>query len=280
MDTPSIRPMLDADVVPAAEVLRRGEWGDRESFFRFAVAQPTVRPFVAERAGDILGTGVASAHGIVGWIGTIFVAEAERGRGLGRALTEAVIGGLDALGCRTLVLVATDAGRAVYEKLGFEIRTHYQTFEIEGRAGGSAGVDPGVTPFSAADLAEAIALDELATGEQRGSALAAFADLEGGLALPQPDGALEGFVLRAPWGGGATIATSPVAALRLLEARRLRSGPNRLVRAGLPLENQAGRAALETAGWRPTWQARRMERGPRLDWQPDWLWGQFNMAMG
>ena len=272
--------MLDVDVLPAAELLRRGEWGDRESFFRFAVEQPAMRPFVAERDGEIVGTGVASAHGPAGWIGTIFVAQHERGHGLGRALTEATIAELESFGCRTLVLVATDAGRMVYEKLGFEIRTHYQTYDLEGRLAEPAELSSAVVPFSQADLADAAALDESATGEDRGPALAAFAGLDGGLALRGPNGDLEGFVLRASWGGGATIATSPASALGLLDARRLRSGPERVVRAGLPLENEAGRAALEAAGWRPTWQARRMERGPRLDWRPDWLYGQFNMAMG
>ena len=82
------------------------------------------------------------------------------------------------------------------------------------------------------------------------------------------------------WGGGATIATSPDAAVRLLEARRRRSGAGATLRIGVPIENEAGREQLERLGWRPVWQARRMEREPRLDWRPDWLWGQFSMAIG
>ncbi len=280
--------MTDADILPAADVLRRGSWGERESFFRYAVTQAFVRPMVAERDGAVVGTGVASAHGPAGWVGTIFVAESERGQGLGRALTEAAVAELHGMGCRTLALVATDMGRPVYERLGFETRSFYQTFERDGlpAAAADAGAadagapDDGIRAFTAPDLDEAAALDAAATGEQRRCVLAAMTDVEGGLVLRSPAGALDGFVLRAPWGGGATVASSTEAALRLLEARRRRAGADHVVRAGLLLENEAGIPALEAAGWRPTWRARRMELGPPLAWRPEWLWGQFNMAIG
>ena len=84
MSTLMVRPMTHADVVPAADLLRRCAWGERETFFQYALAEPWARPLVAERDGTIVGTGVASAHGPVGWVGTIFVDQAERGRGVGR----------------------------------------------------------------------------------------------------------------------------------------------------------------------------------------------------
>lgn len=189
----------------------------------------------------IVATGVASAHGRVGWVGTIFVAEPERGRGLGGAITAAVIESLDRAGCATLALVATDLGRPVYERLGFETRTFYQTYELEGRspAGppGKAEVRPeesgtddpawpgGIRPFGPADVAEAAALDAVATGEDRRTVLAAMTAVDGGLSLRLADGSMAGFVLRAPWGGGATVARSADAAIHLLDARL--SGPAR-----------------------------------------------------
>ena len=55
--------MTAADVDPAAEVLLRGDFGDRRGFFEWSMTQPTVAPFVAEADGRIVGTGVASIHG-------------------------------------------------------------------------------------------------------------------------------------------------------------------------------------------------------------------------
>jgi len=217
----------------------------------------------------------------VGWVGTIFVDPDSRGTGLGRALTEATLAILTHAGCATQVLVATDMGRPVYERLGFETRTFYQTFEREADAtDGARPADEGIRPFTAADLADAVELDRSATGEDRGPLLAPLIGQEGSIVLRTPDGTLEGFLLRAPWGGGATIAVSPDAARRLFAERLRRAGPGHLVRVGTPLENEAGIAALGADGWRASYRPRRMERGPRPDWHPERIWGQFNMAVG
>jgi len=276
----TIREMTAGDVAPAAEMIRRGDWGEREVFFRYAVDAPQMTPFVAERDGAILGTGIASVHGPAGWVGTIFVDPSERGTGLGRALTEAAMGVIAAAGAGTQVLVATDLGRPVYEKLGFETRTFYQTFEREGVAPDGEPADAGILPFTVSDVDDAALLDRTATGEDRGPLLAAMAAMEGGIALRSPDGRLDGYVLRAPWGGGATVARDLDAAQRLFAGRLRRAGPGKTVRVGTPLENEAGLAALDAAGWRRTYRARRMELGPRPEWRPAMLWGQFNMAVG
>ena len=67
---------------------------------------------------------------------------------------------------------------------------------------------------------------------------------------------------------------------RLLDARLVAAGPTKVVRCGIVLENEAGAAALEAAGWTEAWRAPRLVRGEPLDWHPEMLWGQFNHAMG
>ena len=73
----------------------------------------------------------------MGWIGTIFVEPAWRGQGLGRAITQSIIGRLDGAGCRTLVLVATNEGRQLYERMGFEVQTQYRILQAVGLPPGS-----------------------------------------------------------------------------------------------------------------------------------------------
>ena len=68
--------------------------------------------------------------------------------------------------------------------------------------------------------------------------------------------------------------------MRILEARRRAAGPGGRVRVGLVEENAAGLARLEAAGLVPIWSAPRLLRGEPLDWHPDWIWGQFNHAIG
>src|SRR5262245_39656860 len=180
MPAPEIRPMTPDDVGPATDGIIRASWGDRRTWFEFATTQPECRPIVAELDGAIVGTGVASANGSVGWVGTIWVDPAHRGQGLGRALTQRVIDDLEAGGCRTLLLVATDEGRPLYERMGFEVQTRYRILEAPGLDGGApaaATADGAVVrPFAGPDLDALLRLDREATGEARGHAIARFAD--------------------------------------------------------------------------------------------------------
>ena len=275
----TIRPMLPADVAAATEAILRSDWGDRRTWFEFATTQPACRPVVAELDGALAGTGVGTANGSVGWVGTIWVDPARRGAGLGRALTQAVIDGLEAAGCRTLVLVATEAGRPLYEGMGFELQTRYRILEAPGLDPAAVAPDPEVRPFARADLDTICALDLAATGEDRSHAIRRFASPETSKVL-DVDGAIRGFVVRAPWGGGATVAPDPGDAMRLLEARRRTSGVGGRVRVGMVEANAAGLTAVDAAGLTPIWSAPRLIRGDPLDWHPDWIWGQFNHAMG
>ena len=110
MTAPSLRAMTRADVDPATELILGNDWGVRREWLEFATTQPACVPIVTEADGEIVGTGVGTANGTVGWIGTIFIAPDRRGHGLGRAITQAIIDRLESGGCRSLVLVATSAG--------------------------------------------------------------------------------------------------------------------------------------------------------------------------
>ena len=81
--SPTIRPMTAADVDPVAAAFLRNDWGDRRLNLEFVTSHPETHPIVAEADGAVVGTGVLSVHGPVGWIGTIFVEPAWRRRGVG-----------------------------------------------------------------------------------------------------------------------------------------------------------------------------------------------------
>ena len=275
----TIRPMLPADVAAATEAILRADWGDRRTWFEFATTQPECRPVVAEVDGRLAGTGVGTANGTVGWVGTIWVDPRHRGEGLGRALTQAVLDDLEAAGCRTLVLVATEQGLPLYERMGFELQTRYRILEAPGLDPAASAPDPAVRAFEPADLGAILSLDHAATGEGRGHAIRRFAAADTTKVL-NVDGEVRGFVIRAPWGGGATVARDAADAMRILDARRRASGAGGRVRVGLVEENAAGLGALEAAGLVPIWSAPRLIRGEPIEWRPGWIWGQFNHAMG
>ena len=278
--------MTDADVEPAAHAILADDWGDRRAWFEFALRNPACHPIVADVDGEVVGTGVTTVNGPVAWVGTIWVAPGHRRRGLGVALTEAVAAIATDAGAATLVLVATDRGRQLYERVGFEVQTWYRTFQAPPiaqdapRASDDGSDARRLRAFEPGDLEAIVALDRTATGEDRRRVLEQLATTATTRVLDDGDGAIRGFVTRAPWGGGATVAPRLPDGLAIVAARRRTATSARPVRCGILLENEAGAEGLERAGWSEAWRAPRLVRGAPMSWHPDHLWGQFNHAMG
>jgi GNAT superfamily N-acetyltransferase len=273
-----IRAMTAADVGPAAEMIRQGEWGDRSVFLGWAVGFEPSHVFVAEDAGRIVGTGIGTANGPVGWVGTIFVAPDRRREGLGDALTRTVIDDLESRGCRTLVLTATDAGRPLYERLGFDVQMPQLFFTATSLPPNEG--DDGVIPFDPTMLPAIIELDRLATGEDRSAVLGRLASPESARVLLGDNGSLLGFLIRAPWGGVSLIAPEAPDASRLLEWRRRQAGVDHPVFAGFPDTGDSRRARLLSEGWTLVGAGTRMIRGKPLVLHPDWIWGTLSGALG
>lgn len=281
--------MTAPDVDAAAELLERDGWGRRRDWFAFAVTHPSCDPIVAVEGDTIVGTGVGTRNGPAGWVGSIFVDSRLRRRGLGERLTVAICDGLEAAGCRTLILVATDAGRRIYERLGFTTVDTYVALEAPPAGGGMSRLGPPGPPttslhepvaFTSADLDGAAGLDRWATGEDRRPLLERAAMVPGGLVLRGPAGRTDGFVLRSSFRGAATIAAGADEAVALLEARRRAARPDRPLRTGLLASNRAGIERLADAGWTERYRVPRMERGEPLTVRPEAIWGQFSFALG
>lgn len=282
----TIREMKSGDVVRAADAVQRGGWGDRAAFFEFAVRTPACSPFLAEDAGEIVATGVGTANGPVGWVGMIWTAPAHRGRGLGRAMTERVMDDLAARGCPTLLLDASELGRPIYVRLGFEPVGRDLRFGSAGNEGTGTGArrdaarlaEPRVRRIEARDLNAAAALDRAATGEDRRHLIEA--SITDGLAVDGPDGQLAGFLLAPAFGGPAVIARDEEAATALIRTRRTTTASARGLDLALPEANTGAVGALLGAGWAERSGPLRMVRGPLPPWQPAWIWGVFSFATG
>ena len=278
MPAARIRPMTAGDLAPAAAMILRGEWGDRSVFLEWALSFELSHAFVADDDGQIVGTGIATANGPVGWVGTIFVDRDRRREGLGRLLTATVIDDLEARGCRSLVLIASDAGRPLYEGLGFRVHGPNRRFTADGLPPGDD--DGSVRPFEPAMLPALVEQTRRATGEDRFAILASVATPETARVIVGDDGSLRASFVRAPWGGGALIAPDPDDAMRILDWRRRQVGPLGHVNVSLPDTNDDRPARLLADGWTPSGAGTRMERGEPLDARLEWLWGHLSGAIG
>jgi ribosomal protein S18 acetylase RimI-like enzyme len=277
-----IRPLQAADVGAAIELARAQGFRDRTRFYEFVMRVPTCRPLVGIGGGRLVATGLATANGSVGWLGGIAVDAEFRRRGFGRAVTEELMRLLRLDGCETLSLEATEAGRLMYERMGFRLVSHYHQLQADHLA--ENPVPPRGTRvrlLEEADLPALCALDRQATGEDRSAPLTVLAEsggwvLEDDAAVPH----LRGFLLPAERAYGAIVAPRFQDGLFLLDLHRQIVPEGGHVRAGIPGEHEAAVRELERRGWRETWLAPRMVLGTDVPWRPEWIWGQINSAMG
>ncbi|MFL5844993.1 MAG: GNAT family N-acetyltransferase [Solirubrobacteraceae bacterium] len=226
------------------------------------------------RLRRIVGGACCASFGTTGWIGALGVVPRARGRGAGSALTEACVEWLRARGAETVLLHATDAGRPVYERVGFVAEGRSRAWR------GGPSHPPhgyGLRALRPADREAIGALDQRITGERRDPVLDAVAPLSGLAA--ERDGQLRGYLLASPWGAGpAVLADDPEAGLDLLSAARgATQGPSILT---LPDENTTAVRALESWGFRAVNHAERMRLGPPVGWHPEGLFGMYNLFWG
>jgi GNAT superfamily N-acetyltransferase len=274
-----IRDMAPAEAEVAIALAKAQGWRDRRRFYDFVFRVPTCQPVVAVAGGRVVGTGLATAQGLVGWLGAIAVEAGWRRRGIGRAITEELCRRLRAAGCTTLSLEATDDGRPMYERMGFRLAATYHQLQA-GHLPEAPAAPAGARArrLEPADLPAIYELDRLATSEDRSVALAVMARDEGWVL--ERGGVVCGFLVPAERAYGPVIAPSFEDGLFLLDLHRHVIPAGADVRAGIPDPHAAAWRELRSRGWNETWQAPRLILGPDVPWRPDWIWGQMNSAMG
>jgi GNAT superfamily N-acetyltransferase len=278
-----IRAMTPADTEPVLALYRTGHWVERRPFLERVLAMPVCQPIVGTLDGAVVGTGLATVNGSVGWVGSIFVHPDYRHRTFGRALTDAVCERLEAAGCRTLALIASEYGRPLYLKMGFRIDAVHQVFEAAPSAT-SLALLPGKTlrRMRPDDIDRVGALDRRATGEDRRGLLGGLVD-EGWLleAGDSPGGELLGFLISIMPESGTIVAPDPEDAACLLDLLRNRAaGRTKVARAVVVGTHTAGMQLLAERGWAQTFSTPRMLRGPGIDWDPTLIWSVLGFAFG
>jgi GNAT superfamily N-acetyltransferase len=259
-------------------------WTGRRVLFDYYSARDDCALFVAEIDGEIVGTGGAtifSGAPPTGWVHGIVVRPGQQRSGLGRRLTEAAVAWLHARSAEVVLLLATEAGRPVYERLGFAAGDRYGSFawppttpDAVSSGAGSPGTGVATRRILAEDLPAIYALDHTATGEDRRGFIDALASA-GWVATCGAD--VVGFHLACPWGGGPIIARDADAGLALLRlAAAVRRAPRSL---GLPESNKAAVEHLNKLGIAADRYVTRMWLGAPPPWRADMIFGVFNFAV-
>lgn len=211
----------------------------------------------------------AIKYGRSGWIGNLIVSPLLRGQGTGSALMRAALAALEAAGTETVWLTASEAGRPIYEKLGFlAVDTVYRW---RGR-----GVAGSMELRNVPDLAAVKAIDRAGWGDYRD---AIFPPLDGKGELFS---ASDGFLCRNSYDGGVQLGPwgclTPETARRLLEQALHSAGEAAATFLDMPGNNREGAKLLSLSGFGIAGNTLLMYRGKRPAYRPELIYGLASMG--
>jgi predicted N-acetyltransferase YhbS len=269
-----VRDLRADEARPIGDLLSRAGFGPTVAgLIAFPRESPHGDVLVAERDGRPIGGVCCASFGRTGWIGALGVLPDARRHGAGEALTRAACARLRERGAETVLLFATDMGRPLYERLGFEAEDTVSAWR--GTAGtASAGLALRVARED--DRPALRDLDRAATGEDRAPVLDALNPLSGLIA--ERDGAPTGWAVSSPWGAGVAVcAADATTGIALIAAATGGPGSSTMI---VPDTNAAAADALSHWGFSPTAAGARMRLGPPAGWRPEMQFGLFNLFWG
>lgn len=202
-DHPPLRPASAADVDAVADLVAAIRWPHRRGDVEALMALGHGRVARDPDAGSLLGVGLWWPFGArAARVGLVIVSPESQGRGLGRRMMETLI----ADAARPVMLLATRAGRPLYDRLGFVevggVCQHQGEYRDEGRGGGRR--DPRVRPATEADLGAILRVDAEATGLHRAEMLGLLLR-SGRAAVLVEGGVVTGYAIERAFGRGSVI---------------------------------------------------------------------------
>lgn len=198
----SVREMRDTDLPTCLEFTQKVKWPHRmlDWQLHFSRGQGSV---IEDINGEIVGCILWWDYGKdYATVGLVVVPDHMQGNGLGRKLMDTVI---SQTGARNLQLVATIAGKRLYQQCGFQEKSFI--YQVQGHL--SATVRPisaevSLKPLDNSTLQDVLALDKAAYQCLRGALLKAIAEMGEGVVAYRGTDAV-GFAIIRESGRGQTI---------------------------------------------------------------------------
>ncbi|MGW6203080.1 GNAT family N-acetyltransferase [Streptomyces sp. NPDC055089] len=218
------------DLVPCADLSEERGWPRDEHRWGLLLTAGTAYGIDDPESKGLMATCVVTAYGPrMAAIGMLLVAGRHARQGIGRYLMQQVI---ESTGGVPLSLHATDAGRPLYEELGFlavgrtervsgpfRPLTEPGLLDTAGHPGTAAGAGPTVRPASAGDLQAMLRLDADAFGLDRTHILVRLPAFADHLRVAEEDGELVGYA--ALWPSSESHVVGPLIARDTATAKLL-----------------------------------------------------------
>lgn len=195
-----IFPSEDPDIRPIMELVVAAHWPHRPEDVKAAMDLGRVWLAQVDTHGGIAGIAAWWAYGAAAArIGLVIVSPDYQGQGIGRRLVERI---LDEGGPRGWMLLSTEAGRSLYQKLGFRILGSAQRHQ--GIYRHEPVTDPRIRMASTDDYACLMTLDHSAMGADRGPILRHLFALGQTIVLSD-SGQAVGFAVERRFGLGSVV---------------------------------------------------------------------------
>lgn len=196
------RRMTENDLPSAHALSQAVRWPHRLEDWQFVLRVGT--GFVAEEAGALIGTALGWKQGDShASVGMIIVSPEYQGKGIGRDLMNLV---LEEVGSRCTRLIATAAGKPLYERLGFvatgTIHQHQGTMAVVEPVALAAGEN--IRLAEPGDIEKIIELANRGTGMSRDEVLKQLVSVAEGAVLER-NGEIAGFSIMRRFGRGHAI---------------------------------------------------------------------------
>ena len=188
----AIRTMQKTDIPLGLELCREAGWNQLEADWRRLLTLSPEEVFVGEYKGHPCGTASATSYGTAtAWIGMVLVRSDWRRRGIGSALMKRCIDHLRDKGVETIRIDATDQGRPVYLKLGFDDERPIHRYA--GPRPSPLEENPAVKPVNASLWPLIAECDGVAFGADRLRLLKLFGEQDFSAVLTTAEGAIKGY---------------------------------------------------------------------------------------
>lgn len=259
------------DDIPHLGALQPDDWPDIRAQFAWYLQSPVSYPYKGMLGNTIAAVGCIITYVHTAWLAHIIVRPELRSRGYGTQVTEALMQLEGSRGYRTISLIATAAGKALYNKLGFATEATYCFYRRSYSTKVEFGNVPNCLRSKRKHYAQILQLDKLASGEDRAAVLTPFLQDSW---IYNPKDEVEGFYLPA-LGEGVVVAAHQKAGYALAQ---LRLGTSHI--SVVPKQNKPICSFLEGHGFTIYRSASRMRKGAPLAWKPEMMYNRIGGNLG
>lgn len=245
-------------------------WNDISAGLLFYLHTSNCFLYKATFQQKIVGCGAVILHNNCAWLAHIIVHKNHQRQGIGLHITQFLLEKAQQH-TDTALLIATEMGYPVYQKLGFEEQEHYSLYTRT--APHQPREDAHVVAYQPTHENQVLEMDFEISGEQRAHLL--LPRLKHALVY-EKDGLVTGFCVPS-WGEGLTIAQTPEAGTALMHFNLTHKN-----KIAFPSSNQIAQRYIQKNGFEPFTKIKhiKMIKGKKLQWYPNKIYGRIAGKLG